>query len=91
MHERRPRKEQIPEAFPSMEAAVDFWDSHDLAEFWPLTEAVDFNVDPKQSAYLVALDAVLTEELAAEARRKGLSTEALINLWLKDKLRDTVV
>lgn len=90
MREHKPRKEPIPETFPTIEAAAEFWDSRDLAEFWALTEAVNFDVSLKQNAYLVALDPALAEELAAEARRRGLSTDKLIDLWLKDKLRDTV-
>ena len=83
-------REPIPEHFATIEEVAEFWDTHDLADYWDLTEAVDFEVDLQQRRYLVSLDPELAEELAAEAHKRGLSTETLINLWLSEKLRGSV-
>jgi len=84
------RPEDIPEKFASLEEAAEFWDSHDLTDYWDLTEEVTFDVNVRRRRYLVALDASLAEQLAAEAHRRGVSAETLVNLWLSDKLRESV-
>ncbi|MBI4492559.1 MAG: hypothetical protein HY690_07175 [Chloroflexi bacterium] len=90
MAKRERGPEALPEHFGSLDEAAEFWDSHDLADFWALTEEVHFDVDLQQQRYLVALDPKLAEQLAAEAHKRGLSTETLVNLWLKDKLQELI-
>jgi hypothetical protein len=51
---------------------------------------VNFEVDLQHRRYLVSLDPELAEKLTAEAHKRGLSTETLINLWLSKKLRESV-
>lgn len=80
-------RDQIPEQFATIEDAAEFWDSHDLADYWDLTEAVEFEVNLQRRRYLVALDPELAEKLAAEAHRRGLNTETLVNLWLIERLQ----
>ena len=82
-------RKPIPDRFATLEEAAEFWDTHDLADYWDLTEEVDFEVDLQHRRYLVALDPELTEKLAAEAHKRGLSTETLVNLWLSEKLRES--
>jgi hypothetical protein len=82
-------REPIPEHFATIEEAAEFWDTHDLADYWDLTEEVDFQADLQHRRYLVSLDPELAEKVAAEAHKRGLSTETLINLWLSEKLRES--
>ncbi len=82
-------QDKIPENFETIEDAADFWDQHDLSDYWALTEKVDFEVELQRRRYLVALAPELIQELTEEAHRRGLSTETLINLWLKDKLQES--
>lgn len=84
-------REPIPEHFATIEEAAEFWDTHDLADYWDLTEEADFEVNLQLRRYLVALDPRLAEKLAAEAHKRGLSTETLINLWLSEKLQESIV
>jgi len=83
-------RKPIPDRFATLEEAAEFWDTHDLADYWDLTEEVDFEVDLQHRRYLVALDPELTEKLAAEAHKRGLSTETLVNLWRSEKLRESI-
>jgi len=83
-------REPIPEHFATLEEAAEFWDTHDLADYWDLTEEVDFEVNLQRRRYLVSLDPDLARKLTAEAHVRGLSTETLVNLWLSDKLREAV-
>lgn len=87
MAENKEIREPIPEHFMSIEEAAEFWDNHDLADYWDLTEEVEFEVNLQRRRYLVAVDPELAEKLAAEAHRRGLSTETLVNLWLNEKLQ----
>jgi hypothetical protein len=77
----------IPDQFPSIEAAAEFWDAHDLADYDDLTTEVEFKVNLERRRYLVALAPELAERLGVEAHRRGLSSETLINLWLSERLQ----
>ena len=79
--------EPVPETFEDIEAAADFWDEHSLADYWDQTEEVHFDVDIKRSIYLVPLEQSLVRRLADEARRQGLSSETLVNLWVSERLQ----
>ena len=80
-------RDPIPDHFATIEDAAEFWDTHDLADYWDLTEEVEFEVTFPRRRYLVSLDPQLAEGVALEAHKRGLSAETLINLWLSDQLR----
>ena len=61
--------DQIPQQFATIEEAGEFWDRHDLADYWDLTEEAEFEVDLQRHRYLVAVDPDLAKELAAEAQQ----------------------
>jgi len=73
----------------SLEAIAEFWDTHSLADYWDLTEPAEFEFDPQaRRHYLVAVDPALLARIRTIARRKGLQTESLINLWLEQRLQE---
>ena len=39
------KHEPIPRHFQNIAEAADFWDDHDLTDYWNLTREVDFEVD----------------------------------------------
>ena len=69
-----------------MDAVAEFWDTHDLADYADLTTEVEFTVNLERRRYLVALEPELAERLAAEAHKRGLTLEKLVNLWLSERL-----
>lgn len=81
----------IPEHFATIEAAAEFWETHDLADYADLTTDVEFDVDPRRRRYLVALAPQVAEKLAAEAHKRGLSSETLVNPWLSERLNASTV
>lgn len=83
------KRESIPEHFKSVEEAAEFWDSHDLGDYLDLTKEVNFDVDIQQRVFLAALEPELAKKLGECARRQGVSTETLINVWLSEKLAET--
>jgi|SRR6266545_1771938 len=89
MVEDKSQRDPIPEHFADLEAAAEFWDSHDLADYEDLTAEVQFTVNLQRHRRLVALEPGLADKLAAEARKRGLSAESLVNLWLSERLQAT--
>jgi len=80
------QRDPIPQHFASVAAAAEFWDSHDLADYWDLTREASFEVDIKRRVFLTALEPELAKKLAVCARQQGVTTETLINVWLTEKL-----
>ncbi|MCI0693743.1 BrnA antitoxin family protein [candidate division KSB1 bacterium] len=86
MRKNSKKRDPIPEHFKSIEEAADFWDSHDLADYWDLTREVHFDVDIQRRVFLTALEPELAKKITACARQQGVSSETLINVWLTEKL-----
>jgi len=84
----RTKRDPIPQHFKSLEDAAEFWDSHDLADYWDLTREAHFEVDIQRRVFLTALEPELAKKLTARARKQGVSTETLINVWLTEKLAE---
>jgi hypothetical protein len=80
------KRDPIPKHFKSIEEAAEFWDSHDLADYWDVTSEAHFDVDIRRRVFLTALEPELAKKLVACARERGVSTETLINVWLTEKL-----
>lgn len=77
--------DNIPEKFDSIEAAAEFWDSHDVTDYFDLTKEVsDVKIELVRKYFKI--ESNLVKKLSAEAHKKGCSAEALINLWLQEKL-----
>jgi len=64
----------------------EFWDTHDLADYWDQTEPVDFEVDIQSEATYYALDKHLSQMLTEIAEERGVSAETLLNMWVQEKL-----
>lgn len=85
----RKKRDPIPKHFKSIEEAAEFWDSHDLTDYWDLTREAHFEVDIKRRVFLTALEPQLAKKLTAAAHKQGVSTETLVNVWLTEKLAQT--
>jgi hypothetical protein len=65
----------------------EFWDSHDLSGYWDQLRPAEFDVDIQSEATYYPLEASLSAELRSIARKKGVSPEVLLNLWVQEKVR----
>jgi hypothetical protein len=83
------KREPIPQHFQSVAEAAEFWDSHDLTDYWDQTREANFEVDIQRRVFLTALEPGLAKKLTACARKQGVSTETLINVWLTEKIAET--
>jgi hypothetical protein len=79
-------KDNLPENFDSVEEAAEFWESHDLADFWDETHEVEIEVRAPQRQW-IPLASELAQKAAEQARREGISVETLVNLWVAEKLQ----
>ena len=69
----------------------DFWDAHDISEFWGKTKEASFEVDIKSEATYYAVDRILSEEIQALAQKRGVTADPLIDLWVKEELQEQKV
>jgi len=69
----------------SYEAIGEFWDTHSSADYWDQGYEVEFEVTiPRRRR--INIEADLFARIAEEARRRGISAETLVNLWLAERL-----
>ena len=67
---------------------AEFWDTHDLSDFWGKTRATDFQVDIQSEVTYYSLDKTLSRKVQSVARNRGISADTLINLWIQEKLQE---
>lgn len=65
----------------------EFWDVHDLADYWEQTRPAEFEVDIRAEVTYYPLDAVLAARIRSAAQRRGISPETLLNLWVQERLQ----
>ncbi|MEP7339568.1 MAG: CopG family antitoxin [Acidobacteriota bacterium] len=65
----------------------EFWDTHDLTDYWELTKPVEFTVDIKSETVYYSLEGSLDSQIQAVAQKHGISSETLLNLWVQEKLQ----
>ncbi len=66
----------------------EFWDTHDLADYWEQTQPVEFELDIQSEVTYYPLEVTLADKVRAMAKQRGVSSEALLNLWVKEKLQE---
>ena len=85
---RKTKIDALPEEFPTLEAAGEFWDEHDATDYLEYTRPVrDFSIRIIRRRYLVALDPSVAKKVSEVARTRGLTSAALVNRWLRDRLK----
>lgn len=79
-------KQTIPSG--SVEELVEFFDTHDMGEHWDEMSEAHFEINLKKRTNLFAVEDDLVGKLTRIARSKHMSSEALINLFLREKLAE---
>jgi len=70
----------------SLDELVEFFDTHDMGEYWERMPEAHFDIDIKRRTQLVAIDEELIDRLSQVAKLKQASVETLINSWLREKI-----
>lgn len=86
MQKSKKKIESIPDEFKTIMEASDFWDKHDITDYWDDTKEVKFRTSLKKEPKYVALEESIAKKALAVAKKKRVSIETLVNLWLKEKL-----
>ena len=65
----------------------DFWDEHDLSDYWDKTRSVRADVELESEESLYAIEKGLSQTICRAAKKQGVSPHTLINLWLQEKIQ----
>jgi hypothetical protein len=71
----------------SVKGLVDFFETHDMGDYLEKMPEAHFDVSIEKRKHLVALEEDIVDKLTEIAKSKKVSSESLINTWLKDKIR----
>ncbi|MBN2038157.1 MAG: hypothetical protein JW768_15560 [Chitinispirillaceae bacterium] len=75
--------------FKTYSEIADFRDKHSLADYWEQTGPASFRISSDaRRRYLVPLDRSLIGRVQMVARKRGISTESLVNLFLEQRLHE---
>lgn len=72
----------------SMDALVDYFDSHDLGDMLDDLPEEHFDVKLSKHFHLIPVRASIATRVAKVAHSRRTSSEELINSWLEEKLLD---
>jgi len=76
----------VPEEFHTLEELWGFWDTHSSVDYEEVMDSVEVEIDLSSSKVYCPVAKDLLQKVRVQARRQGVSTETLINLWLQEKL-----
>lgn len=82
-------RDVLPENFITLEEFWSFWDTHSSADYEDAMEEVAIEIDLASSKAYFPVAKDLLSKVRAQARRQGVSSETLINLWLQERLGAT--
>lgn len=66
----------------------EYWDSRDLTEGTHELRDVGFDIDLESDVHYYALEDSLSSKVRSIARKRGVSAETLVNLWLQEKANE---
>lgn len=70
----------------SVDELVDFFDKHDMGDYWDQLPKAEFEVNLRTRKHLVAIDEKMIPTLNAIAKSKRVPSAKLINTWLREKI-----
>ena len=70
----------------SVNELVEFFDRHDMGEYWDQLPKAEFEVNITTRKHLVAIDEKIIPKLNEIAKSKKVSFAKLINTWLREKI-----
>ena len=81
----RSRSKPIPQV-KSIDELVEFFDTHDMGDYWDQLPKAKFDVNIETKKHLVAIDEKLIPELNEIAKSKKVPSAKLVNIWLREKI-----
>ena len=72
--------------FRSLQDLVEFFDAHDMGDYWDHMPEAHFEVDINRRSRLVSIDEDLMSQVAEIAKSQRVSVEVLIESWLRERI-----
>ena len=66
---------------------VEFFDTHDMGDYWDRLPEAHFEVGIKKRTHLIAIDEDIANRITAIAKSRKTASETLVNSWLKEKIQ----
>ena len=66
----------------------EFWDDHDLSDFWDQTKPVGVEVDIQENVMYYSLTEGQSNRLKAVAKAQGVKPGDLLSTWIEEKLQE---
>ena len=66
----------------------EFWDQHDFSDFLGKNKKVKFDVVLEPEATYYPVEKSLSEKIQSVASKQGVSSNALVNRWLEQKVKE---
>lgn len=70
----------------SWEEMAEFWDTHSLADYDDQTYEVELSFDPVARRSAVRIEPDLLAEITRIAHERRISTQTLVNVWLRQQV-----
>ena len=70
----------------TLQEIAEFWDTHSLADYDDQTYEVEMTFEPSARRPVVTIEPELMEELRRIAYEHKVSTQTLVNLWLRQRV-----
>jgi CopG antitoxin of type II toxin-antitoxin system len=70
----------------SVDELVEFFDKHDMGDYWDRLPKAKFEVKIKTRKHLVAIDEQIIPSINQIAKSKRVTSAKLINTWLREKI-----
>jgi hypothetical protein len=72
--------------FNSNEERIEFFETHDMGDYWDNLPEAEFEVHIQKRSRMVAIDEELLGKIGQIAETKQVSLEALIDRWLREQV-----
>ncbi|HET7087032.1 MAG TPA: CopG family antitoxin [Anaerolineae bacterium] len=70
----------------TLKEIAEFWDTHSLADYDDQTYEVEMTFEPSARRPAVIIEPELMEDLRRIASERKVSTQTLVNLWLRQRV-----
>jgi len=70
----------------SVDELVEFFDKHDMGDYWDRLPKAEFEVNIKTRKHLVAIDEKIIPRINQIAKAKRITSAKLLYTWLREKI-----
>lgn len=80
-------KDPMPDKFASREEEAEFWDTHDIADYWHELKPVELKFSENLAhGVVVRFSSDTLTKVYETAREQGITMDALIQKWVVERL-----